>query len=63
MTPFPRQDSHVRPSWDSRRESRGGGDHMGKPSKAALSKAGSTLASDSSSKGAKSKAGSTLGKG
>jgi len=36
---------------------------MGKPSKAALSKAGSTLASDSSSKAAKSKAGSTLGKG
>ena len=35
----------------------------GKPSKAALSKAGRTLASDSSSKTAKSKAGSTLGKG
>ncbi|MFI8634208.1 hypothetical protein ACIGEP_16620 [Microbacterium sp. NPDC077663] len=34
-----------------------------KPSKAALSKAGRTLASDSSSKTAKSKAGSTLGKG
>jgi len=36
---------------------------MGKPSKAALSQAGSKLASDSSSKSAKSKAGSTLGKG
>jgi hypothetical protein len=36
---------------------------MGKPSKAALSKAGRTLASDSSSKSTKSKAGSTLGKG
>lgn len=36
---------------------------MGKPSKAALSKAGKTLASSSSSKGAKSNAGSTLGKG
>ncbi len=39
---------------------------MGKPSKAALSKAGKTLASDSSAKSAKSaksKAGSTLGKG
>ena len=36
---------------------------MGKPSKAALSKAGATLASNSSSKPAKSKAGSTLGKG
>ncbi|NYD66383.1 hypothetical protein [Agromyces atrinae] len=35
----------------------------GKPSKAALSKAGRTLASDSSSKTAKSKAGSKLGKG
>ncbi len=34
-----------------------------KPSKAALSKAGKTLASDSSSKSVKSKAGSTLGKG
>jgi len=34
-----------------------------KPSKSALSKAGKTLASDSSSKPAKSKAGSTLGKG
>lgn len=34
-----------------------------KPSKAALSKAGRTLASNSSSKPAKSKAGSTLGKG
>ncbi|WP_258063410.1 MULTISPECIES: hypothetical protein [unclassified Rathayibacter] len=34
-----------------------------KPSKAALSKAGRTLASDSSGKAAKSKAGSTLGKG
>lgn len=33
------------------------------PSKAELSKAGKTLASDSSSKSAKSKAGSTLGKG
>lgn len=36
---------------------------MAKPSKVALSKAGKTLASDSSGKGAKSKAGSTLGKG
>jgi hypothetical protein len=36
---------------------------MAKPSKAALSKAGSTLASKGSSKPAKSKAGSTLGKG
>lgn len=36
---------------------------MAKPSKAALSKAGSTLASNGSSKSAKSKAGSTLGKG
>lgn len=36
---------------------------MGKPSKAALSKAGKTLASDGSSKSAKSTAGSTLGKG
>lgn len=36
---------------------------MAKPSKAALSKAGKTLASTSSSSGAKSKAGSTLGKG
>jgi hypothetical protein len=36
---------------------------MAKPSKAALSKAGRTLASNSSSKSAKSKAGSTLGKG
>lgn len=35
----------------------------GKPSKAALSKAGKALGSDSSSKSAKSKAGSTLGKG
>lgn len=35
----------------------------GTPSKAALSKAGRTLASNSSSKPAKSKAGSTLGKG
>jgi hypothetical protein len=34
-----------------------------KPSKAALSKAGAKLASNSSSKPAKSKAGSTLGKG
>lgn len=34
-----------------------------KPSKAALSKAGKTLASNGTSKGAKSKAGSTLGKG
>lgn len=34
-----------------------------KPSKAALSKAGATLAADSSSKPAKAKAGSTLGKG
>lgn len=35
---------------------------MGKPSKAALSKAGGALASNSSSKSAKSKAGLTLGK-
>lgn len=34
-----------------------------KPSKAALSKAGSKLASNSTSKATKSKAGSTLGKG
>ncbi|WP_323986769.1 hypothetical protein [Microbacterium plantarum] len=34
-----------------------------KPSKATLSKAGKTLASNSSSKSAKSQAGSTLGKG
>lgn len=34
-----------------------------KPSKPALSKAGKTLASDTSSKGAKSKAGKTPGKG
>ena len=34
-----------------------------KPSKAALSRAGKTLANDGSSKAAKSKAGSTLGKG
>lgn len=34
-----------------------------KPSKAELSKAGSKLASDSTSKSTKSKAGSTLGKG
>lgn len=37
--------------------------NMSKPSKTALSKAGRTLSSDSSSKSAKSKAGSTLGKG
>ena len=36
---------------------------MGQPSKGALSKAGSTLASNSSTKSAKSKAASTLGKG
>ena len=36
---------------------------MAKPSKAALSKAGKTLAADTSKKAAKSKAGSTLGKG
>jgi len=36
---------------------------MGKPSKAALSKAGRKPASGSSSKSTKSKAGSTLGKG
>jgi hypothetical protein len=36
---------------------------MAKPTKAALSKAAATLASDSSSKPAKAKAGSTLGKG
>jgi len=35
---------------------------MGKPTKAALSKAGKTLGNDSASKSAKSKAGSTLGK-
>lgn len=35
----------------------------GKPSKTTLSKAGKTLASNSSTKSAKSKAGSTLGKG
>ena len=40
-----------------------GGGVMAKPSKSALSKAGKTLGSDSSSKSAKSKAGSTLGKG
>ncbi len=41
-----------------------GGDPMPKkPSKSQLSKAGSKLASDSSSKKTKSKAGSTLGKG
>jgi hypothetical protein len=34
-----------------------------KPSQAALSKAGKTLATNGTSKGAKSKAGSTLGKG
>ena len=39
------------------------GGKSSKPSKAALSKAGKTLAKDSSSKTAKSKAGSTLGKG
>jgi hypothetical protein len=42
----------------SRRE-----EEMSKPSKAALSKAGRKLASDSSSKTAKSKAASTFGKG
>ncbi|OCI30109.1 hypothetical protein OERS_32060 [Oerskovia enterophila] len=36
---------------------------MAKPSKSALSRAGKTLGSSSSSKSAKSKAGSTLGKG
>jgi hypothetical protein len=36
---------------------------MSKPSESALSKAGRTLSSESSSKSAKSKAGSTLGKG
>lgn len=36
---------------------------MAKPSKAALSKAGKTLASNSSSSSAKSNAGRTLGKG
>lgn len=36
---------------------------MGKPSKSALSKAGKTLSTPSSSQGAKSKAGRTLGKG
>lgn len=35
---------------------------MAKPSKGALSKAGRTLASNSSSKAAKSNAGKTLGK-
>jgi hypothetical protein len=40
-----------------------GGDTMAKPSKKKLSKAGTTLAKDSSGKKAKSKAGSTLGKG
>lgn len=35
----------------------------GKPSKAALSKAGKKLATDSTPKAGKSKAGSTLGKG
>lgn len=35
---------------------------MAKPSKKALSKAGKTLASDSSSKSSKSEAGPTLGK-
>ena len=43
-----------------------GGDDVSKgskPSKAALSKAGKTLASDSSSKSQKSDAGKTLGKG
>jgi len=39
------------------------GMRMAKPSKSSLSKAGSTLASNSSSKSSKSKAGSTLGKG
>lgn len=37
--------------------------NSGKPGKAALSKAGKKLASDSTSKAGKSKAGSTLGKG
>lgn len=36
---------------------------MAKPSKPTLSKAGKTLASNSSSKSAKSQAGKTLGKG
>ncbi|VTR77190.1 hypothetical protein CHMI_01960 [Cellulomonas hominis] len=36
---------------------------MGKPYKAALSKAGSALASSGSSKSSQSKAGATLGKG
>lgn len=36
---------------------------MSKPSKTALSKAGRTLSSNSSSKSVKSQAGSTLGKG
>ena len=36
---------------------------MGRPSKAALSKAGRKLASGPSSKSTKSKAGATLGKG
>lgn len=40
-----------------------GSSRLSKPSKAELSKAGKTLASNSSSKPAKSKAGSTLGKG
>lgn len=39
------------------------GKSRGKPSKSALSKAGKTLASDTSSKSAKSQAGKTLGKG
>lgn len=39
------------------------GTKMAKPSKAALSKAGKTLASNSSSSSAKSSAGRTLGKG
>lgn len=39
------------------------GMHMAKPSKSQLSKAGSTLASNSSSASAKSQAGKTLGKG
>lgn len=46
----------------ARADARGEVITMGKPSKAALSKAGSTLPSTSSSKSAKSKAGSTLGK-
>lgn len=40
-----------------------GSSRSSKHSKAALSKAGKTLASNSSSKSAKSKAGSALGKG